>query len=513
MTRQLAALFVVAQVFAAPAFAQAETISPVPTDAPAARVVLPDGVAPLRYELSITPDLRRKTFLAHVDIALRFDTPTRVIKLNAAELRFTKAALSDATGSPIVMTDSASQTVTLTFASSVTAGTHRLAIDYSGAINEQAVGLFQVGYDSPGGRRTALFTQFEPGDARRVLPCWDEPNRKAVFQLTVNAPADLMAVSNMPVSNTRDVGGGLRRTAFAETPRMSPYLLFFGLGDFERIHRTVDGVDVGVIFKRGDAAQARYALDAETRILPFYNDYFGLRYPLPKLDLIAGPTQSVSFGAMENWGANFYFERNLLIDAKTATDADRENVFSVVAHETAHQWFGDLVTMDWWDDLWLNEGFAVWMTGKAVSTLHPEWNVAIRAVGGRKAAMRLDAGAGTHPIIGHITDVREAQQAFDEITYSKGAAVITMFEDYVGADVWRTGVRNYMRHHAYGSTTSDDLWREIDTVSPRRLTDVAHDFTREPGVPLISVTPASGGAVRLTQGRFGVDSAALIPER
>ncbi len=254
--------------------------------------------------------------------------------------------------------DEAQQTATLKFTAPIAAVHHVLSIDYSGKINQNSAGLFALDYDSPqgpqgpSGKKRALFTQFENSDARRFFPCWDEPNRKATFTLTVTVPAADMAVSNMPAASTETLDGGLKRVRFAETPKMSSYLLFFGDGDFERVSRKVGDVDVGVVVKRGDTDKAQYALDTAAQILPYYEDYFGMKYPLPKLDLIAGPGESQVFEAMENWGAIFFFENVLLNDPKITTDADRLHIYVDVTHEMAHQWFvGDLVTMDWWDDL------------------------------------------------------------------------------------------------------------------------------------------------------------------
>ena len=310
-----------------------------------------------------------------------------------------------------------------------------------------------------------MFTQFENSDARRFVPSWDEPGRKATFELTATVPADQMAVSNMPIRSTDVLPGGRKRVHFATTPKMSSYLLFFGSGDFERIHRNVDGVDVGVVVKRGDTAQAAFALDAASDILPYYNDYFGTPYPLPKLDLIAAPGSSQFFGAMENWGAIFYFERDLLIDPRISTERDKQGVYLVIAHEMAHQWFGDLVTMAWWDDLWLNEGFASWMENKVTDHFHPEWKIWLQALRDKQSAMQEDARDGTHPIVTPINDVLQASSAFDSITYSKGAAVIRMLESYLGEDAFRDGVRRYIHDHAYGNTTTDDLWAAMDRGS------------------------------------------------
>ncbi|HLN48516.1 MAG TPA: M1 family aminopeptidase, partial [Steroidobacteraceae bacterium] len=298
--------------------------------------------------------------------------------------------------------------------------------------------------------------------------------------------------------------------------KMSSYLLYFGAGDFERVHRSVEGVDVGVVVKRGDTGSAAFALDAASSILPYYNSYFGAHFPLPKLDLIAAPGSSQFFGAMENWGAIFYFERDLLIDSRISTERDKQGVYLVIAHEMAHQWFGDLVTMAWWDDLWLNEGFASWMENKVTNHFHPEWKIWLQALREKQFAMQEDARGGTHPIITPINDVLQASGAFDSITYSKGAAVIRMLESYLGEDAFRAGVRRYIRDHAYGNTTTDDLWAAMDKDSQRPISQIAHDFTLQAGVPLVSELSRRclGGKTLLgvAQGRFAIDAASTTAQ-
>jgi aminopeptidase N len=517
----VSALAAVLLALSSPAWAAPAHKPPAEASAPG-HVALPTDVVPERYDIVIRPDAEHLRFTGSEKIAVVVKSATDRIVLDAADIAFQKVALAGRDAPKIVL-DKTQQTAAFVFDKPLAPGRYSLSLDYSGVIYQQASGLFALDYTGEGGKKQrALFTQFENSDARRFIPCWDEPGMKAVYSLTVEAPAGQMAVSNMPVAKqfvTTDhspFGGGSKgewqETRFADTPKMSSYLLFFALGDFERIHRMVGKTDVGVVVRRGDTAKARFALDAASELLPYYNDYFGTPYPLPKLDFIAGPGRSQFFAAMENWGAIYYFDYALLVDPKLTTEADKQGIYVDVAHEMAHQWFGDLVTMAWWDDLWLNEGFASWMENKATDHFHPEWKIWLQTKGGEQGAMRIDAKAGTHPVITPIHDVFAAADAFDDITYQKGHAVIHMLEAYVGPDVFRAGVRNYIAHHAYGNTVTDDLWREIDRVSPRKITGIAHDFTLQAGVPLISVNQR-GDNLALTQDRFGMDRASKQPRR
>ena len=482
----------------------AAILAPVLSASADIRVVLPDTVTPRHYDIAITPDADKLAFKGTVAIKLTVRAATNQIVLNAADIVIDRAALSGSTVTPTIAYDPKVETAAFSFPQALAPGDYVLTLDYHGQIYQQASGMFALDYDTPQGKKRSLFTQFENSDARRFVPCWDEPGIKAAFTLTATVPSGLMAVSNMPVAASDELPGGLKRVRFAESPKMSAYLLYFGLGDFERLHRMAEGVDVGVIVRRGDTAKGEYALGVACQILPYYNEYFGVPYPLPKLDLIAAPGQSQVFGAMENWGAIFYFERELLFDPKISTEREKQRIYTVVAHEMAHQWFGDLVTMAWWDDLWLNEGFASWMENKVTDHFHPEWNIWLQTLGTKQGAMQTDARDGTHAVITPINDVFQASGAFDNITYQKGRAVIRMLEAYIGEEAFRAGVRRYMANHAYGNTVTDDLWREIDAVSPRKLTDTAHDFTLQAGVPLITATPVDGG-LRLTQSRFALD--------
>ena len=501
MTRLIPFLAAALLAFALPSpYAAAQPATAKAASAAAERVILPTDVAPRRYEIRVAPDAERLTFRGQARIEIEIKRPTDRIVLNAAELVIERVLLSQTPEAPQIVFDEEEQTAAFVFPTRLLPGARVLEIDYAGRIHQQPFGLFALDSDSGGRRRRALFTQFENSDARRFAPTWDEPALKAVFSLTVEGPQGQMAVSNMPVARSERLPDGRIATTFADTPKMSSYLLFMALGDFERIQRKVGGVDVGLVAMRGDAEKGRYALDTTAQLLPFFNDYFGAPYPLPKLDLVAGPGQSQFFSAMENWGAIFSFERVVLLQPD-ATPADRQRVFTTTAHEVAHQWFGNLVTMAWWDDLWLNEGFASWMENKAADAFHPEWKMTLQDLASRERAMRLDAGAGTHPVITRIRDVFAASNAFDAITYQKGRAVVAMLEGYVGEDAFQAAIRAYIAKHAYGNTTTDQLWAELDRVAPGPVTKVAHDFTLQPGIPLIDVE-ARPKAIRLSQSRF-----------
>lgn len=475
---------------------------------------LPRTVRPTHYDLAFTPDADKLTFTAQVKIAIEVVEPTSTVTLQAADLTFSKAEISGV-GAATIKVDDEAQTAAFTFAKPLAKGKYVLSIDYAGKIYKQAAGLFALDYETETGKKRALYTQFENSDARRFIPSWDEPFYKATYSVEATIPTGQMALSNMPIASSKDLGGGKTLVKFATSPKMSTYLLFFGLGEFDRATRKVAGVDVGVVTKKGDTPKAEFALQSSADLLPWFNDYFGVAYPLPAMDNIAAPGRSQFFSAMENWGAIFYFEYAMLLDPKISTQTDKQNVFTTVAHEMAHQWFGDLVTMAWWDDLWLNEGFASWMEGRATEHFHPEWNSALGAVGGREYAMGMDALVTTHPVVQHVETVEQASQAFDAITYQKGEAVIRMLESYVGHDAWRAGVRAYMKKHAHGNTVSDDLWNAVEAAAGKPITDIAHDFTLQPGVPLIKVTDAACAAgkttLTLVQGEFSKDAPDKTP--
>ncbi|MBN8814898.1 MAG: M1 family metallopeptidase [Sphingomonas sp.] len=473
-------------------------------------------VVPVAYDITINPNAGAMTFTGSETITVDVKTATKTITLNAAELAINKATVD---GKAVTFKlDDANQRVTLTLPMAAKVGVHTIAFAWTGKINQSAAGFFAIDYtNNDGSKARMLATQFEAPDARRFAPMWDEPSFKAKFTLRAVAPKGQLAFSNMPgVVTPRPDGTQLY--SFKQSPVMSSYLLFLGMGDMERKTVMAGKTEIGVITRKGVSHQGDYALASAKRLLTYYNDYFGQPYPLPKLDMIAGPGTSQFFGAMENWGAIFYFEPELLFDQKRATESDKQRIFVVVAHEMAHQWFGDLVTMRWWDDLWLNEGFASWMENKASADLNPDWFARDAAVSSdREAGFALDATAATHPIIRHVETVDQIGEAFDTITYQKGQAVIGMIESTIGPDAFRAGIRRYMAKYKYGNTQTDQLWAELEQASGKPVASFAHDFTLQGGVPLITVTSATctngNTLVTLDQGRFGLDAASKTPQQ
>ena len=497
----IAALFVAAAL--APASAQ-DT---------ADRAWFENAPTPVRYDISVTPDMEAATFTGETTITIESDRTLPSVVMNALDIEVTRAIINNQTVTAVV--DNEAQTLTLTPRRPLRAGRHTIRIDYNGTIFDDAYGLFRVEYDQDGQTRRALATQFEVGDARRFSPMWDQPNMRSVFSVAITAPSDLMPVGNMPVASATRLANGMTRTRFQDTPSMASYLLFLGLGDFERITTDVDGVELGVIVRRGQTERAHYAMQAGVESLRYFEEYFGVEYPLPKLDMVAVPGAG-GFAAMENWGAILYFDQYILVDDDRTSEAERRFVFEVVAHEIAHQWFGNLVTMRWWNDLWLNEGFASWAAAKAAEELHPEWQPWLsQRAGGTESAMGLDARAGTHPVVQTVNTIDEANLAFDAISYEKGLAVIRMLEGYVGEEDFRRGVHDYLSARLYGNSVTDDLWGAIQAASGQPVLDIARGFTLQPGYPVLEAEAQCAGAgntIAVRQHRFAYDDAARTDE-
>lgn len=471
------------------------------------RDVLPTGANPEHYQLTIDPNIQDARFQGDMTLRFKAEQALPFLELNAIDLTVQQATLD---GKPVnSKVDETTQRVR--FEVPISKGEHTLTVRYQGKIYEQSAGLFITSYrKADGSEGKMLSSQFEPGDARKLAPMWDEPSKKAEFEISIIEPKGQMAVSNMPEVKREKLADGRHKVQFAKSPKMSSYLLYVGAGDYERISGKSAGVEHGVITKRGDAKKGEYALNASYQLLDFYNDYFGVKFPLPKLDHLAVPGAG-GFSAMENWGAIMYFEGALLLDPQYSTVANKQDVYITVAHEMAHQWFGNLVTMQWWDDLWLNEGFASWMETKATQHFNPAWQMEMSSVQARNYAMYQDSQQTTHPVVQQVNNLEEANAAFDGITYSKGLAVITMIEAYLGEDAFRKGVRAYMQQHQYQNTVTGDLWSALEKASGKPVRQIAKDFTTQPGVPMIDVLDArcdkGNTVVTVKQDRFGLDEA------
>jgi len=479
---------------------------------------LPKEVVPTDYSIRIVPNIDALKFSGTETVKLDVRNPVHRLVLNALELEITKASL-DGKELPksAIKTDKENELLILALPSELAAGNHRLALSFSGKINQQGQGLFYMRYQEQGSPAAAekkfmLGTQFEATDARRFFPCWDEPAFRARFQLTTVVPGNWVAVSNMPIESEKKIAGG-KEVRFAATPPMSSYLNVFVAGEFDLIESRIGPTQIRVIATKGKAELGRYALEATAQILQYYNDYFGVPYPLPKLDQIALP--GGFGGAMENWGGITYYESALLFDPKNSSAETKQIIYEVIAHEMAHMWFGDLVTMAWWDNLWLNEGFASWMGTKCTSHFNPQWEVWMRRetprdptrrVGiAKEAAMEGDARSTTHPIQQPVATEAEANSAFDDITYKKGQSFLRMLESFLGEEVFRDGIRHYIAEHQYSNATTADLWNALSEASKKPIGEIAAGWTEQPGFPVVKVEREAGGKVSLRQERFTVN--------
>jgi aminopeptidase N len=474
---------------------------------------LPKDVIPLLYDARLVPDIAADTFRGEQRVEIEVLRPTRRIVLNAANLSIERAALSGRGMAERVLTpilDEKQETLAFDLGAPLAPGRYTLALVFKGQINREGRGLFQVAYKAGGLDKKLVATTMEPSDARRLLPTWDEPAFRARFKLTVDLPASFKAYSNTPVEKQEKLANGLQRIAFAPTPKMPSYLVVLVAGEMERVAARQDGVEIGVVTTAGKLGSAAFPLQATKDLLRYYNNYFGVPYPLAKLDQIAIP--GGFNGAMENWGGIVYNEAALLVDPLKSPEDVRKLTFEVNAHEVAHQWFGNLVTMAWWDNLWLNEGFASWMAAKATEHFHPEWRPHLDGIAEREGVLNLDARKTTHPIQARIDNEEQAAGAFDAITYVKGQGFLRMLEAYVGEDQFRKGIRAYMAKHMYSNTTGADLWAAIEKSSGKPVGKLAADWTTQPGYPLISVSQTCVDGKRqvtLSQEQFRLDEPAL----
>ena len=491
---------------------------------------LPGGVRPVHYSLTITPDLAKATFAGSETIEVVLDRPATAIVLNAAEIEFgvvraltdvrpplsvegprqrptteilsgaqNDASTNDVAGETAVVTlDAEKEQATLKFARELPAGPVTLEIAFTGILNDKLRGF----YLSKSKTRSYGVTQFEATDARRAFPCFDEPALKATFDVTLVVDAGDTAISNTKlIADTPGPEAGKHTLTFATTPKMSTYLVAWLVGDFACSEGKEDGVPIRACATPDKVRMTEFALDAAKWDLHYYDKYFGIKYPLEKMDLVAVP--DFEAGAMENFGCLTFRETEMLVDEKGSTLAARKDVATTVAHEISHQWFGDLVTPAWWDNLWLNEGFATWMESKAAAKREPKWDFDQDVAMDLNHTLDEDASPTTRAIRTRAETPAEINELFDDIAYGKAGAVIGMVENWVGEETFRRGVHEYLAAHEYGNATAEDFWDAQTRVSGLPVDAVMRSFVEQPGVPLVSFGGAGAGAP-VTQRQFVV---------
>jgi aminopeptidase N/puromycin-sensitive aminopeptidase len=456
---------------------------------------LPEGVHPEHYSLILTPNLTEAAFTGEETIDVVLDRPSTTITLNAAEIEF--VSVKGGSQSAGVSLDKDKEQATFTFSQPLAVGKVTLAISYKGVLNDKLRGF----YLSKTKKRNYAVTQFEPTDARRAYPSFDEPALKATYDIALVVDAGDTGISNTEIISDRPGPiAGKHTIKFATTPKMSTYLVAFLVGDFKCTTGKADGVPIRGCSTPDKVDMTRFAVESAEYILPYYNKYFGIKYPMPKLDMIALP--DFEAGAMENFGCITYRETDLLVDAKTGAIPAKKRVAIVVAHEMAHQWFGDMVTMQWWDNLWLNEGFASWMESKPVAKWKPEWNFPQDDARDLDATLNLDSQPTTRTIRAHAETPDEINEMFDGIAYGKAGAVLGMVENYLGEEVFRQGVHNYLAAHLYANATAEDFWNAQTANSHQPVDQIMQSFVTQPGVPLLTFSHRDTNRAPLAQSRF-----------
>ncbi|CAN6819330.1 unnamed protein product [Brassica oleracea] len=468
---------------------------------------LPKFAVPKRYDLRLIPDLIACTFTGTVSIDVDIVADTRFIVLNAADISvnddsvsFTPLTSSKALAAPKVVLFEEDEILVLEFTEILPHGVGVLQLGFSGILNDKLKGFYKSTYEHNGEKKNMAVTQFEPADARKCFPCWDEPACKATFKITLEVPAELVALSNMPIVDEK-VDGNVKVVSYQESPIMSTYLVAIVVGLFDYVEdHTSDGIKVRVYCQVGKADQGKFALHVGAKTLDLFKEYFAVPYPLPKMDMIAIP--DFAAGAMENYGLVTYRETVLLYDEQHSAASNKQRVAIVVAHELAHQWFGNLVTMEWWTHLWLNEGFATWVSYLAIDSLFPEWKIWTQFLDESTDGLRLDGLEESHPIEVEVNHVAEIDEIFDAISYMKGASVIRMLQSYLGAEVFQQkSLAAYVKNHAYSNAKTEDLWSALEAESGEPVNKLMSFWTKQTGYPVVSAK-ITDGKLELEQSRF-----------
>ncbi|MFA6392596.1 MAG: M1 family metallopeptidase [Candidatus Paceibacterota bacterium] len=468
------------------------------------RVRLEDYISPVSYNLTLHPDLLSSTFSGREIIKIKVDKEIKQITLHSKDIDIeTVEHIADGTQqfAHKITYDAKRETATFYFKNKIKKGQSELSIIFSGIINDNLRGFYKSRYILDGEEKFIATTQFEATDARRAFPCFDEPAHKAIFEVSLVIPENHTAISNTLPIEIKEHSLGYNIVSFSPTPIMSTYLLAFIIGEFEYVEgytrpngssgQAKDKVLVRVFTTSGKKHQAKFALEVAIKSLEFYNEYFDIPYPLPTLDLIAIP--DFESAAMENWGAITFRETAILVDDLHTSLSNKQWAAIVIAHELAHQWFGNLVTMHWWTDLWLNEGFASYMENLCTDHLFPDWHVWDLNIADRYAvALKLDSLATSHPIEVVVHHPDEISEIFDMVSYAKGSAMIKMLAEYLGHDKFRDGLRHYLKKHSYGNTNTVDLWNAFEKVSKKKVIEIMNSWTKETGYPLVTISPRQG---------------------
>ena len=465
---------------------------------------LPQTVKPEHYALILAPDLKVATFTGRESMDVDVLQPLDTITLNAAEIKFQSvtAVVGGTKLTAKVSENADKQQVIFDFGQKIPAGKLKIDVQYTGILNNELRGF----YLSKTAKRNYAVTQFESTDARRAFPSFDEPTFKATFDVTLIVDKDDTAISNTNIIHDEPRPDEKHAITFATTPKMSTYLVAFLVGDFKCLSGSSDGVPIRACATPDQVQYGAFALSAAEYVLHYYDTYFGIKYPMPKLDMIAIP--DFEAGAMENFGAITYRESDFLLDTKHASVGAERNVGLVVAHEMAHQWFGDMVTLEWWDNTWLNEGFATWMENKPIEAWKPEWNMTQEVANGTQGTLNYDSEKITRTIRAKADTPDEINEMFDGISYGKAGAMLLMVENYLGKETFRQGVHKYLAAHLYGNATAEDFWNTQAEVSHKPVDKIMDSLVSQPGVPILTLGDEADSKIPVSQQRFFLNPSA-----
>ena len=460
--------------------------------------------SPLNYKLIFEPDLKKFTFDGLESVSINCKKSVNIITMNCAELKIKSCIVKS--GKKIIKStpkiNEKTEELQIKLGEKIR-GLCTVDLEFKGILNDRLLGFYRSKYQQNGKTKYLATTQFEAADARRAFPCWDEPEAKATFEISIIADNKFTAISNMPIKTKKKIGNKITYN-FQKTPLVSTYLIYLGVGEFEYLTGKAGKIQIRVVTTKGNTSKGKFSLELGKKLLTSYEKYFGIKFPLPKLDLIAVP--DFAAGAMENWGAITFRETILLYDPKTSSTRTKQFIAEVISHEIAHMWFGNLVTMKWWNDLWLNESFATFMATKFVDKFYPEWDLWNQFVeDAMNVAMGLDSLKTTHPIDVKVNSPAEIREIFDAISYDKGGCVLRMLENYVGEPNFQKGLKKYLSDFKYKNAKGQDLWDAIGKASGMPVTTMINTWLKQPGFPLVEINQ-DGNNLKIKQKRYLLES-------